>query len=147
MKEFCHRFAYDLWHLEAGILLPRWEIPSRLRAKFVDLPVPKDELEQIGDDIWYSAEAIEPHTDSTDTGKITLGIVLQNDLGLFLHAEGRDFPLPPGTVYRINGRREHAALQGTEGHENGRFVARIWDVSRKNEPLPADFAREALVEN
>lgn len=90
------------------------------------------ELHQFGEDIWITDKPVPPHTDGTAEGMLTYGFVLVNT-GYVLIYDGKRYALPCGSIYAIDGRKEHS----TEGE--GLLAVLIWD-------MPAwtlnDFRRE-----
>lgn len=91
-------------------------------------------LQQFGSDIWITDEPVLPHTDSTADGMLTYGLVLVNT-GYTLIYAGRRIEIPAGSVYVIDGRKEHS----TEG--NGLLILLIWDMPNWT---ILDFRRELL---
>lgn len=80
-------------------------------------------LRKVGEDIWTTHEKIAAHSDSTANGLVTYGLILVNDPAVvFVHA-GSHYDIPPGTLYRMDGRIEHS----TEG-PCGLLAALIWDM-------------------
>lgn len=104
------------------------EVPPALENYLRSLDAPAtDELSQVAEDLWISDSYIGLHTDSTEEGKEAFGVVLLNDSGLLLYADGRLFPLPVGTLYHIDGREPHAALPRPQCPP-GRFAVLVWDM-------------------
>lgn len=147
LKRNPYRDTYDLWQGEAAVLLDACTVPACVRQWIAQetASTTHDELEKLGEDVFYGSEEICWHEDSNIAGTITMGLVLRNDLRLYLATEGQVFPLREGSVYRINGHTTHAAPQEIGGTE-GRFAALIWDVPRDLERPPVDFAAEAVSE-
>jgi hypothetical protein len=80
-------------------------------------------LHQVGDDIWTCYAPIAEHTDSTADGLLTYGFIIANDAEVILRYDGKEYAIRPGTMYRIDGHKEHS----TRG-EFGLFAALIWDM-------------------
>lgn len=115
------------WSLAYKPALPPRVAPWRRRKK--------DSLHKVGADIWVTWEPVDPHTDDTKDGLCTYGMILANDPQvLFVHGQ-KEYEIPPGTLYKMDGRIEHS----TEG-ACGLFAALIWDMP----PVwtLADFANE-----
>jgi hypothetical protein len=100
----------------------RLEVPTKLlvtarRARRTNT------LNQVGDDIWTCYAPIGEHSDNTAPGLLTYGFIIANDTLVVLRYDGREYAIPPGTMYCIDGHREHS----TRG-EHGLFAALIWDM-------------------
>lgn len=80
-------------------------------------------LSQIGKDIWVTFAAVAPHTDGTAEGLITYGFIIANDPNYTFVHDGREYAIPSGTLYRMDGRIEHATYGGP-----GLLAALIWDM-------------------
>lgn len=86
------------------------------------------DMVQIGDDIWVTRGAIDPHCDDTAPGLVTYGMILVNDGAVsFLH-DGKDYCIPPGTLYRMDGRVEHGTRERCGNRTGQLFAALIWDM-------------------
>ncbi len=94
-------------------------LPRRYRAD--------PELTQFGEDVYFSYNSIRPHTDNTAPGLITYGCILINDPGFVLVYDGVSYEIPPGSMYQMDARIEHALL----GSSGGLFAAIIWDMPPK----------------
>lgn len=90
------------------------------------------ELTQFGADIWITDKPVAPHVDGTAEDCLTYGLVLINT-GYVLVYGGKRVKIPPGSVYVIDGRKEHS----TEGE--GLLALLIWDMP---EWTLDDFRRE-----
>ena len=109
--------------MSSRVIAPhRLEVPYRLRVTARRAPR-TNTLNQVGDDIWTCYAPVAPHVDSTKRGPRTYGFVIANDGDAVLVYDGREYHMPPGTMYRINGHHEHS----TRGN-HGLFAALIWDM-------------------
>jgi hypothetical protein len=90
------------------------------------------DLQQFGSDIWITDKPVASHTDSTAEGMLTYGLVLVNT-GYVLNYGGKRLAMPAGSIYVIDGRKEHS----TEG--TGVLVLLIWDMPNWTAD---DFKRE-----
>lgn len=109
-------------------------VPAMLR-EFVREQRYCAEFTKLGSDVWVTWEPVAPHTDSTEDGLCTYGLILANDPQVrFVHG-GKRWGIPPGTLYKMDGRVEHS----TEG-ACGLFAALIWDMPPAWNL--ADFANE-----
>lgn len=98
-------------------------------------------LRKVGDDIWTTYEPVAPHTDSTADGLVTYGLIIVNDPAVVLVHAGVDYWIPPGTLYKIDGRVEHSTgAVPTCQSGCGLFAALIWDMPPAW--TLADFAAE-----
>lgn len=109
-----------------------------IRSAVSDRPCDGEELlTAMPPDIWLSQKPIAAHTDGTQEGLVTYGVVLINDAMNTLVHDGISYLVPAGTLYRFDGRISHE----TRGAP-GLFAALIWDMPPVWE-LP-DFAAELL---
>lgn len=90
-------------------------------------------LKQLAEDIWAINGPLGIHTDKTRKGFRVIGLILINDPGLVLVQDENVWRLPVGTVYHIDGREPHGALEPIEDirSRNGPlFGFMAWDVHR-----------------
>jgi hypothetical protein len=106
---------------------------SDTRAPVVSSQAGKDvALQQFGKDIWITDKPVPPHTDGTIAGNMVYGLVLINT-GYDLIYEGKRIKIPSGSIYTIDGNKEHS----TEGE--GLLAVLIWDMP---DWTVEDFKRE-----
>lgn len=103
-------------------------------------------LKQLAEDIWSIDGQLGIHTDKTRRGYRVIGLVLINEPALQLVTHDGIFPLPVGTIYHIDGRSPHGALEpravvydattglaSTEPVQTGLFGFMAWDVPKKDD--------------
>lgn len=116
---------------EVGHRIP---VPASLRALAREQPWSRI-LRKVGDDVWTTHAPVPPHTDGTADGLVTYGLIIANDPEVIFVHNGEAWPIPPGTLYKMDGRLWHSTVGG-----KGLFAALIWDM-RPAWSL-ADFAAE-----
>lgn len=121
--------------VEHRIAIPSW-LDQLLRAWPLG---DTKELIQVGGAIWITMCAVPRHTDSTAFGLVAYGAVLINDPPYVLVHGETSYDMPPGTLYKIDGRIPHETRGGP-----GLFAALIWDAPPTWD-LPR-FERELLFE-
>lgn len=116
---------------EVGHRIP---VPASLRGLAREQPWSRI-LRKVGDDVWTTHEPVALHTDGTADGLVTYGMIIVNDAEVALVHGRIGYEIPPGTLYKIDGRIEHSTVGG-----NGLLAALIWDMP----PVwsLADFAAE-----
>lgn len=116
----------------------RIEVPAHLHALARSAPRTVT-LHKVAEDIWTTYAPVEPHVDGTKDGLITYGFIIANDPSYtFVHGD-REYEIPPGTLYRMDGRIVHSTRGGL-----GLFAALIWDMPPGWNL--ADFAAELVRE-
>lgn len=85
-------------------------------------------LRRVAGDIWaINDSAVGLHHDKTAPRHRVFGVVLVNDPGLMLYQNQMVWDLPVGTIYHIDGRRSHGAIERNE-QRTGLFAFLAWDV-------------------
>lgn len=80
-----------------------------------------NELTQFGEDIWITDKPVLPHVDSTAEGMLTYGLILINT-GYTLIYDGKEILIPVGSMYEIDGRKEHQTVG------SGLLAILVWDM-------------------
>jgi hypothetical protein len=123
----CHQFdPHAPWLREAA---------DRCRRQFdctYGTEQDKFALRKLAEDVWAIDEPLKIHRDKTRKGFRVFGLVLVNDPGFVLFQGDAVWDLPPGVVYHIDGRADHAAL--AHGRcTTGLFGFMAWDVERNSD--------------
>jgi hypothetical protein len=90
--------------------------------------------------VWWADGPVPVHVDHAD-GRVTLGLIVINDLDARLVTKDGEFDLPVGSVYRIDSSEPH----GTKTRKRkGGFCFIALDVRPGREPSAAEFAAQAM---
>lgn len=91
--------------------------------------IPDDmRLRKLDGDIWaLNDSAVGFHKDKTAPRHRVIGVILVNDAGLMLYQDQMVWDIPVGTVFHIDGRRTHGAIE-RNGNSEGLFGFLAWDV-------------------
>lgn len=109
--------------------------PPSLQSSLIRVPAT--------DDIWTTYNQVEAHTDNTWTGKVTYGLVIVNDAERRLFWRDKAWEIPPGTLYRLDGRIVHGTCDGAP---YGLFAALVWDIPWTDRWTLIDFGFELLTD-
>lgn len=104
------------------------------------------DLKQLAEDVWSIDGQLGIHTDKTRKGFRVIGVVLVNEPRLRLVTHDGIFRLEVGTVYHIDGRSPHGALEVRRERQvswdgtcrpllerGGLFGFMAWDVHRNED--------------
>lgn len=95
------------------------------------------ELVQFGEDIWITDKPVLPHVDSTAEGMLTYGLILINT-GYVLIYDGKEIQIPVGSMYEIDGRKEHSTVG------SGVLCILVWDMPGWNlEKFKLDLLKDS----
>lgn len=115
------------WYPKNGNFLE--QAAAKVRREF-DAGTPDGKiLRKLAPDIWAIDKPLPLHTDKTAAGHYVFGVVLLNDPGCVLIADGIVYDLPVGTVYTLDGHRRHGALAHNQV-KPGLLAFMAWDVKR-----------------
>src|ERR1700675_949480 len=81
---------------------------------------------QYDSEVWVTDDPIALHSDSTAEGMVVFGLVLVNDPRYLLVSGGKAYDLPVGSLYRLDGREPHGALEYKT--PVGCFAFLAWDM-------------------
>jgi hypothetical protein len=145
------RFASSYTHvadplavLIGAVAIPDWVVSSLDRLDYL---IPGEIEFQQGSGtvgLFTTVGTVKLHKDHvTQPAKdnVTLGLVLCNQPGAMLRDRRAAFPLPEGSIYRIDPRRRHGTcLPGGRHTRRGRFVFLTYDTPAEDEIAPQQFA-------
>lgn len=102
------------------------------------------EIEKLTDGVWWTIGAVREHVDNGAPLSLTTGMIIVNDCRAKLHADGRMFDIPPGSIYRIDGNKPHGTeLSPGVGNSVGMFIFLAWDCPFLDAKPIREWAMEA----